>query len=233
MSYITYAIGDVHGEADRYRKLLEYISDLHAINYRGSAMKIIQIGDLVDRGPDSFAAIELAMELERSQPKNFIHLRGNHEQMMLDAIDASKQSAMDNWLGNGGIRTLDSYHHAGYAEVPAEHINWLRARKTMYCDKETKMVFVHAGIDLETFPNCPDHVRLWTRSPQFFASDQWTNENLEGWCVVHGHTPTKNFMPEIDGVHGRRINIDTGAVFGGRLTAAILAPGEPVRFYYA
>ena len=53
---------------------------------------------------------------------------------------------------------------------------------------------------------------------------------LTGVVVVHGHTPTGNFEPDANHC---RINVDTGACFGGPLTAAVLAPGEGPRFLHA
>lgn len=230
---VIYAIGDVHGEAERYGRLLGYIDERHARLYPGRDRKIVQLGDLVDRGPDSFQTMHIAMELEQARPDEVVHLRGNHEQMMLEALLSDTGSAWDTWLANGGDATLESYRRAGFETIPEDHVDWLRKRRTLHSERGAQLIFVHAGIDVDAFPHCREMVRLWTRSPDFFASDTWSNRLLEGWRVVHGHTPTDDFMPEIDGAGGRRINIDTGAVFGGRLTAAVFAPGEEVGFVYA
>jgi serine/threonine protein phosphatase 1 len=85
----------------------------------------------------------------------------------------------------------------------------------------------------EEYPDESEEVRLWTRARSFFDVPSWKDTALDGWTVIHGHTPTHNGYPEDEVGAGRRINIDTGAVFGGRLTCAILAPGEDVRYLYA
>jgi serine/threonine protein phosphatase 1 len=93
------------------------------------------------------------------------------------------------------------------------------------------LAFVHAGIDPAKYPHCPDQLRLWTRSQAFFDSRNWpARPELAGLLVVHGHTPTEDFAAE---VQKQRINIDTGACFGGPLTSVVLAPQEAPRFLSA
>jgi serine/threonine protein phosphatase 1 len=101
----------------------------------------------------------------------------------------------------------------------------------MLRDEQRKLVFVHGGIDPKMFPNCSDEIRMWTRSEKFFRSARWPDRHeLKNILVVHGHTPTDDFEPDLQ---PRRINIDTGACFGGPLTSVVLAPGEPPRFLRA
>ncbi|MEZ5938799.1 MAG: hypothetical protein R3C52_11350, partial [Hyphomonadaceae bacterium] len=79
-------------------------------------------------------------------------------------------------------------------------------------------------------PGCSEQVRLWTRSRKFFDSAAWPERpELDGLLVVHGHTPTSDFAPDIQ---ARRINIDTGACFGGPLSAVMLKPGEDPSFIF-
>ncbi|KCZ93407.1 metallophosphoesterase family protein [Hyphomonas johnsonii] len=227
---INYAIGDVHGEAERLHLLHGIIFDHQRSCFPDRDMTIIHIGDYVDRGPDSCGVVEAVRTLEAVAPCPVISLRGNHEQMMLDALSNANPGAYATWLTNGGRKTLTSYEKRGWDRVPTSHIEWLEALPSIYRDEEARLIFVHAGIDVATYPNCADSVRLWTRQEHFFNSDTWQNPALDGWRVVHGHTPTDDFCPEISGALQRRINIDTGAVYGGRLTAAIIAPEEPIRF---
>lgn len=60
-------------------------------------------------------------------------------------------------------------------------------------------------------------------------SAEWPQRaELDGWCVVHGHTPITDVpVPEVT---PRRVNLDTGAVFGGPLSCGVFTPGEAVRF---
>jgi serine/threonine protein phosphatase 1 len=239
---IYYAIGDVHGMAKSLEALHAIILADH--ERRGGKASIIHLGDYVDRGADSRGVVELVMRLERkaetSQTFSVHSLLGNHEQMMLDAWDAGHGTAEEHWLMNGGGDTLKSYTRGSDRDkraqnntewrdaVDPEHIAWMRELPTMLVDETRKLVFVHAGIDPITYPHCKDEIRIWTRSPRFFDPDRWPDRaELEGLRVIHGHTPTADFAPDLG---ERRINIDTGAVYGGKLTSVVLAPGEKAEF---
>lgn len=233
---IYYAIGDVHGEAELLAELHARVLQHAAENYA----VIMHLGDLIDRGPDSRGAIEATMTLGDAVPASIevLALKGNHEQMMLDAIDAPGTRAEKWWLFNGGRETLRSYGVVGDPPpsdwpdaIPRAHIDWLRALPTQHIAEHRKLVFVHAGIDPDAFPNCDPAIHLWTRSPRFFESRAWPHrQELEGLIVVHGHMALTLPVPEVE---PRRINVDTGAGFGGPLSAAVLAPGEEVTFLQA
>lgn len=236
---IYFAIGDVHGEADKLRRL--HASILGRIGIEGRAAKIVHLGDYVDRGPDSRGVIEMVMALEarfdRDPAVEVISLMGNHEQMMLDAYDAARGEDAGSWWAQGGAQTADSY--AGgpgqgdadwRATVPAAHIAWMRKLDGLYYDKSRRLAFVHAGIDPSRFPEEDTNTYLWTRSLRFFEQQQWpSRDELKDLTVVHGHTP-RGVMPE---VFPHRINVDTGAVFGGPLTAVMLKEGEKPQFLRA
>lgn len=227
------AIGDVHGEADRLKRMHRLILQRWSEAWAGRRLHLVHLGDYVDRGPDSFGVIEAIMALGQTDGLHIVNLRGNHEQMMIEALDDTHSTARSTWLRNGGEETLESYRAAGHSDVPDHHVSWLRALPTLHRDMPSQMIFVHAGIDVDTYPDARPDVHMWTRSRRFFDTRKWKNPALKGWTVVHGHTPTHDFLPECDGAPVRRINIDTGAVYGGRLTAAIFVPGEEVRFLYA
>jgi serine/threonine protein phosphatase 1 len=236
---IYFAIGDVHGESTKLEALHEAILDRVAFEQRPA--RIVHLGDYVDRGPDSRAVIERVMALEAlfadSTRIQVISLMGNHEQMMLDAYDAERADDGDSWWAQGGVETADSY--AGgpglgtidwRATIPAAHIKWLRKLPGIFQDRARGLVFVHAGIDPARFPEEDPNTYLWTRSDRFFLQWQWPErEELKGLMVVHGHTP-KSFDPE---VFPHRINVDTGAVFGGPLTAVMLKEGARPEFLRA
>ena len=238
---IYFAIGDIHGEADKLATLHHAIRD--RIAFENRAAVIVHLGDYVDRGPDSRRVIEQVMALEKRFDADpvvrVVSLMGNHELMMLDALDGEgPDRAYGNaWRASGGKATIASYAEKRddtadwKAAVPPEHATWLRSRPAMLYDQARRLVFVHAGIEPAKFPDCSDEIRLWTRSDRFFIDANWPDrEVLKGLTVVHGHTPTDDARPEVT---FRRVNVDTGACFGGPLTAVMLKDDEAPSFLYA
>lgn len=234
MSDLTYyAIGDVHGELEKLDDLLRFIRE--DVQRRQTPHKIVFLGDMVDRGPNSYGVVARIMAL--TQSGEALALKGNHEELMLNAYHNRESVGIYWWAENGGDETITSYMLAnGVADdfrdaIDAAHIVWMKSLPTMIRDEERRLVFVHGGIDPKTFPFCSDEIRMWTRSQKFFDPGRWPERaELEGVLVVHGHTPTHDFEPHSN---PRRINVDTGACFGGTLTAAVLAPGEAPRFLRA
>ncbi|MEQ1489491.1 MAG: metallophosphoesterase family protein [Terricaulis sp.] len=230
---IYYAIGDVHGEIEKLDRLLSFIRDDPV--RREAAYKIVFLGDLIDRGPDSRAVVERVMNAVAKGEA--LAVKGNHEELMIHAYEKTESVGVFFWAENGGDETISSYMMANgvYDDwrdaIDDRHIQWLKALPAIIRDEARGLAFVHGGIDPATFPNCTDEVRMWTRSQKFFDPGRWpARPELEGLVVVHGHTPTHDFKPHSN---PRRINVDTGACFGGPLTAVVLAPGEERRFLHA
>lgn len=229
-----YAVGDVHGELAKLDELLRQI--------RADAMsrkvphKLIFLGDLIDRGPDSRGVVARVLQLQRDTPEHVLAIRGNHEELMLHAYEREETLGLFHWATNGGDQTIASYEAAnGKGDhwrdaIDPEHVKWMRTLPSLWRDEARRIAFVHGGIDPATFPDCEDGVRLWTRSEKFFDPCRWPQRpELEGLLVVHGHTPTRDAAPHVT---ARRINVDTGACFGGPLTAVVLAPEESPRFLH-
>jgi diadenosine tetraphosphatase ApaH/serine/threonine PP2A family protein phosphatase len=215
---LTFAIGDIHGCHHALLELLALCRD-HA---QGQAHRFVFIGDYVDRGPDSRAVIAALRDLERRAPGNVVCLMGNHEDLMLDAIDSGDPTW---WLNNGGGQTLLSYGMRDPAGLPPDDIAWVRSLRLSFDDG--KRLFVHAGVD----PDLPldrqsREALLWIRGPFHRATKDY------GRLIVHGHTPTRDARPEI---RPNRINIDTASVYGGVLTAAVFTDERvaPVKFLTA
>ena len=178
------------------------------------------IGDYIDRGPDSRAVVDLMLQFSKEHPS--VMLRGNHEQMMLDA---QQNGDVQLWVMNGGNTTLKSYGAIyNKLELPSQHFHFYRNTYLYYNTPD--YFFVHAGlppdvtveeaIENEEF----DDTFLWTRSHIRSSNTAWEK------TVVFGHTPISD--PVYD---PPKIAIDTGCVFGnlpgmGTLTAVLLPEGE-------
>jgi len=215
MSFI-YAIGDIHGSLRQLRALLARCEQ-HA---DGRQMTFVFLGDYIDRGPDSSGTISHLIDLQSQLPDRVVALKGNHEDTALAVSDGT--ALPDHWLSQGGDATLRSYGIANARQLPQEHVVWMRSLPLSYDDG--RRFFVHAGVN----PSRPlsaqdDHDLIWIREP--FLSDH----REYGRLVVHGHTPVTTGAPDL---RNNRLNIDTGAVYGGALTAAVFSADQakPVAF---
>lgn len=215
---VFYAIGDIHGEAARLRELHEQIDTFHEACHPDEPKHLVHLGDYVDRGYDSKGVLDLLMARQAAFPHTTTCLMGNHEEMMLDAVDGK---SMDFWLRNGGMETLVSYNVERANELPQSHIDWVRTLKTTYTPEGADLIFVHAGVDPILYPHDDEVKRRWMRGSRFFDTTKWVSPALRSKRVIHGHTPTTTREADVS-EDGRRINVDTGAAYGGALTAAVL-----------
>lgn len=213
---ITIAVGDVHGCYDKFTALLARCRDYA----NGRRHRFVFLGDYIDRGPDSRRVIELLLELGATADPPPIFLRGNHEQMLLDG--AHDATAELQWFINGGDATLASYGVSSAAELPPPHLNFLKRTELSFDDG--LRLFVHAGINPNRALGDQDpHDLLWIREP--FLSSEIKFDRY----VVHGHSPLRSGQPD---VRPNRMNLDTAAVYGGPLTAAVFVDGSegPIEF---
>lgn len=215
---LTFAIGDTHGCLDPLSRLLD---ECHRFA-KGQPSAFVFLGDYIDRGSDSRGVIQTILDMQAANPDRVIALAGNHEDLLLRADNFIDEA---RWLDNGGDATLRSYGISSMTEFPQDHLTWIGNLQTHHDDGQR--FFVHAGIR----PGIPLNQQtrddmLWIREP-FLSS---TADH--GLLVIHGHTPQRDGKPDI---HPNRVNLDTGAVFGRKLTAAVFTDSErlPVEFLQA
>lgn len=216
---LTYAIGDIHGSLDKLKSLVEACLE-HA---DGRDMRLVFLGDYIDRGPDSAGVVRLLISLQLELQERLIALKGNHEAWALALLDG--EAEVSTWLRNGGGETLASYAAKDIGDLPPAHLDWMRSLRL--CFDDGRRFFVHAGIDPDKPLAAQDEdVLLWIREPFL------TDARDYGRLIVHGHTPLTGAKPDL---RSNRLNLDTAAVFGGPLTAALFddTQTEPVAYLQA
>lgn len=215
----TIIFGDIHGCSLALDALLAKVKPDAGMD------RIIILGDLFDRGPDSFGVLQRMKKLADSFEERFFLLLGNHEDYLLQPKLTQRQQMI--WEMVGRQATVSSFEKAGSFMESA--IPWLRERVRLYW-KTDRFQCVHAGLlleplevnDLDTLVH--NHETVLTNRYQgrltitghialehasWFAGDGETVKELEDDAVMD--------LPE-KGV----ICIDTGCGKGGRLTAMII-----------
>lgn len=207
-----FAIGDIHGASVALAKLIEAIDPQPEDS-------IVLLGDLIDCGPDSKGVLDQLIAL--SSRCHLVALLGNHEEMMLNALES--RSEFKYWFKLGGEQTLRSYSPAiwrGIEVLPAEHVRFIRACRD-YFETETH-IFVHAAYD----PDLP-MARQTERSLRWESvHPDKMRPHVSGKVVVAGHTEQKG--GEILDRGFFKI-IDTAAYAGGWLTAFDIHSGEVIQ----
>ena len=216
------AIGDVHGNFTRLMSLWQ------KLNVTDNDLAIF-LGDYIDRGAE--VAEVLKWILAQSTQKNFVFLRGNHEQMMLDVSHGRLDKL--SWFFNGGQTTLRGLSELksvdenfidkilNFAEsLPLYHAMTVGGRQ---------YVFVHAGID-SRLPLAEQKAEfmLWARD-EFF-------DTYDGAAVViGGHSPVQAFAkfgvadnPRPIKLPGKNVVLlDTGSfIRGGKISALDILSGQ-------
>jgi len=192
----TLAIGDIHGCDVALETLLRALAI-------AADDTVIVLGDAVDRGPRTKDVVDRLLQLAGECRLTFI--RGNHEEMLLDA--QTDESVVEAWLRYGGSATLASY--GGDPEnIPVEHLEFFRSAVNFV--ESERNIFLHAnlerGIPLDR--QSAEWLR-WTHLTGFEIPHE------SGKRIVCGHTPQKSGYPlEFPGW----ICIDTFACGTGWLT---------------
>ncbi len=195
-------IGDIHGCIYTLEKLYKKLEDKN---------NVYSVGDLVDRGKYSKEVVDFVI-------KNGIKtVKGNHEDMMLKAIDNSDKllsfmnKETEHYYSNGGKETQFSYigsrafndiKKLGKELKSLGHYEF--ASKMPLKFEFKKVVISHAGI----VDDGNDMTIMWNRREPSFI----------GKLQIHGHTPLMDFSFKPN----HYINIDTGCVYDNKLTAVIV-----------
>ena len=210
-------IGDVHGCADELVELLDqlgYDTTESAISHP-DGRRALFLGDLVDRGPSSDRVLEIAMAMV--EHGTALCILGNHENKLGRALAGRNVT-----VSHGLAETLDQLE-ARPSEFREQVISFIDGLVSHYILDAGRLVVAHAGLPERYQGRSSGRVRsiaLYgdtdgeTDEFGFPVRYPWAEDYRGPATVVYGHTP----VPEAEWLNNT-ICLDTGAVFGGRLTA--------------
>ena len=207
-----FIVGDIHACPAELEALLSALA-LQAEDH------LVFLGDYIDRGPGAREVIDLLLDLRADQVCGLTFLRGNHEDMFLDFLGYGGLFG-DAFLMNGGAQTLHSYGcrpdaSSAAMRIPETHREFLRSLALSFLgqslgrESDQNVLCVHAGIEpsRSLAAQQTEHL-LWIR-------EEFINSRHSLPCtVVYGHTP----RPEVRFHLPYKVGIDTGLVYGGRLS---------------
>jgi len=218
----AYVVGDIHGCYSELCELLSMI-EADARTLGPEAKKIVFLGDLMDRGPQSMEVIE---HLANFNPDyaDPIFLMGNHEEVFLNVLSGS-EGALRAWFEFGGRECVRSYGVQNLGEIhmnpdkllfriqekiPQKHIDFIQSFQDMY--QFGGYLCVHAGIKPRVEIN-----KQTSKDLRWIRGEFMKYTKPHPLIIVHGHTIVESveLLPN-------RIAVDTGAYEGGPLTAVRL-----------
>ncbi len=239
----TFAVGDVHGHVD---PLVAVLRDVGLLDERGrwsgGDARLWFVGDLVDRGPDGVAVIELVMRLQREGDVRC--LLGNHEASLVAAFrfgdlecDVPGVTFRTVWEANGGVEH-------DLARLMPEHVTWIESLPAVA--REGDWLLVHSDTDryleygrtvesvcsaISAIVRGDDRPRLGRLLDDladrgaFFEPSRLRRllDALGCERLVHGHTPIWYVASTDPGAiveplayaGGRALNVDHGLYAGG------------------
>ena len=226
---IYVGIGDIHGHRDQFTQLMRNLRAEVDFN----TATFVFLGDYVDGQSVNGDVIDVRNLVDdlmgyATKYPHWIFLKGNHEDMMLDALVFKSRRYHDyyQWYNQGGKQTAESYFPSGLTAyqkalvspkdyIPADHLDWLNDRPLIH--ETDDFIFVHAGL----FPGVPvenndEMDMLWLREAFFTSDYDW------GKRVIFGHT-----YFEIPLIKKNMIGINNISRTKGCLTAVILDSEYP------
>jgi serine/threonine protein phosphatase 1 len=244
----VFAVGDVHGCADELAALLQSISSL--AQEAGNKRRLVYLGDMINRGPDSVRVLDLWAENEEARGVDHIdRLMGNHEIMMMLSVIGGPHAhrAETMWLSErmGGQMLLDQMR--ARTGRPLAHADQAMLKETLGDGVIHRLygmrshvrlgntLFVHAGLDPHADPD-EFLTRPWTLFTE--ARWAWINHGFLDWkggfngtLVVHGHTPPDKHkaisgMEDPHLFEGDRLGLDGGSARTGIVAAAEIRDGR-------
>lgn len=227
----TYCISDIHGDYEKYIKLLELIK------FKDDDILYV-IGDVIDRGNQSIRILQDMM-----LRANVIPIIGNHEYMAISCLkflmnDIREDSInnIDNdiiqglleWQKVGGQTTIDEFRKLSKEEQYdiIDYLEEFSLYETVNISRK-EFILVHAGLSNFSEDKALDDYQLYE---MVFEKPDYDRIYYNDKYLVTGHYPTRaivnNLNPDYIYKANNHIAIDCGCVFGGQLGAICLDTGQ-------
>jgi predicted phosphodiesterase len=206
----TLIIGDVHG-------CLEELLELLALAAIGNDDRVVFVGDLVGRGPDTPGVLNLVRRI------NAVSVQGNHERKLLQARESELLGTEKMKLGSIQRELMQSLNPDDWAHIKAMPLYLLL--------EQHQVCVVHAGVVpgvpiSEQDPWVLTHIRSLEMSGQpspQLGTRCWAAHYAGPPHIVFGHSAQVGLQ-----MHEHATGLDSGCVYGGRLTGLCLEEGQPV-----
>lgn len=194
----VFVISDIHGCFNTFYELVIKEIDLHKDD------RLVLLGDYIDRGEESREVIDFIIDLIETG-FDIIPLRGNHEQMLLDAYNETTMQSL--WFMNSGMTTLASFEIGDISELDGKYIDFFTSLE--YYLVSGNMIFVHAGFnDKIADPFTDVNTMIWE------CSREYTHNIFKGKTIIHGHRPrTIDDVIRLLSKKSNVIPVDTGCVY--------------------
>ena len=224
----TYAFSDLHGDEFLWNSISNFLKP-DDVAYC--------LGDVCDRGP---GGIKMMQEILKD--KRIIYLKGNHEEMLLDAINTPNLDKYDLRIieKNGGLKTLQDY-----LALPQNEQEELKKQLkelpivTMWFNKNnvSRVLLSHAGMSMnEVFTwEQEKHFKNYLWGRHHIEEDAWNNLVFPNIYIVHGHTPVQTIKPGYGAeilitCNEHKYNIDLGTPTSKTAVLLDLETFEPIYF---
>lgn len=221
-------IGDVHGCYDELVLLLKKLGykiekidgDYNIENPSGR--KVIFLGDLVDRGPKIVDVLKITMQMVKE--KKALCVQGNHDNKLYRKLIGNNVQ-----IKNGLEDSLEQLKQTNESFL-SDLKTFLKHLESHYVLDDQKLVVVHAGMKEDLIGRSSKKVRSFALYGETTGETDefglpirylWAKDYKGKALILYGHTPNKEIKKM-----NNTINIDTGCVFGNKLTAYRYPEGD-------
>lgn len=190
----TYVVSDIHGVYPIFEQIKKFLK---------SEDKCYVLGDCADRGSEGWKIIQEVIRDDR-----FIYIKGNHEQLLIDAADQYNRYgdyySNDYYLlcSNGGEQTFLDWTYTSYRNEWIYKLKELPTQAKYINANGKEILLSHAGYTPGKHKYECDEDLIWDRK---HFTDKWDEEKYPNSIIVHGHTPTLYVDADLNNTYDRQM----------------------------